>query len=425
MSTARTFVFLTAAWLSLPVHAAVIHAQAGDNLQNIIANAQAGDTVRLAAGIYEGSIIIDKPLVLEGADGRAAEIRGNRSGRTITVSAPDVVLRHLTVTRSGLSLPEMDAGIFLDKAAIRAKVLNNDILDNSVGVYIWGASEALVQGNRIVGNTTLRTNERGNGVTVWNAPYAQVIDNDISEGRDGIFANASNFNIFNRNRFSKLRYGVHYMYTNDSEINDNVSIGNAIGYAIMFSERIKVNRNIALNSRDQGMMLNYANHSEIIGNVIDTSEKCVYVYNANRNQIRQNHFENCQMGIHFTAAPEGNTIQENAFVRNQTQIKYVGTRFTDWSAGGKGNYWSDNSAFDLDGDGIADTAYRPNGITDQILWRAPAARLLTNSPAVGMVKWSQQQFPAIMPGGITDSRPLIKMPETETLRRARELKQAA
>ena len=95
-------------------------------------------------------------------------------------------------------------------------------------------------------------------------------------------------------------------------------------------------------------------------------------------------------------------------------------------SGGKyGNYWSDNSAFDLDGDGIADTAYKPNGITDQILWRAPAARLLMNSPAVTIVKWAQKNFPAIMPGGMTDSKPLMVMPETETLKKLRELKAGA
>ncbi len=31
-------------------------------------------------------------------------------------------------------------------------------------------------------------------------------------------------------------------------------------------------------------------------------------------------------------------------------------------------------AFDLDGDGIADTAYRPNDLIDQVLWTQPAAR---------------------------------------------------
>ena len=79
----------------------------------------------------------------------------------------------------------------------------------------------------------------------------------------------------------------------------------------------------------------------------------------------------------------------------------------------------------MDGDGIADTAYKPNGITDQILWRAPAARLLMNSPAVTIVKWAQKNFPAIMPGGMTDSKPLMVMPETETLKKLRELKAGA
>ena len=101
----------------------------------------------------------------------------------------------------------------------------------------------------------------------------------------------------------------------------------------------------------------------------------------------------------------------------------MGTRFVDWAESGRGNYWSDNSAFDLNGDGIADTAYKPNSIVEQIVWRAPAARLLINSPAVSVVKWAQQQFPAIMPGGITDSKPLMVVPETETLKKLRQLQQ--
>jgi len=41
------------------------------------------------------------------------------------------------------------------------------------------------------------------------------------------------------------------------------------------------------------------------------------------------------------------------------------------------------------------------------------------------VKWAQKNFPAIMPGGMTDSKPLMVMPETETLKRLRELKAGA
>ncbi|MDR3533534.1 MAG: nitrous oxide reductase family maturation protein NosD, partial [Rhodopila sp.] len=61
----------------------------------------------------------------------------------------------------------------------------------------------------------------------------------------------------------------------------------------------------------------------------------------------------------------------------------------------------------LNGDGIADTAYRPNDLMDQVIWRAPAAKLLLNSPATQVVRWAQAQFPAIHPGGVIDTAPLM------------------
>ena len=420
-----TVIALSLSFWAASSQAAVIQIGAGADLQAAIDQAQDGDTLRLAAGTYTGKIIINKPLTLEGSDKRDAIIQGDRTGRTISVMAPNVTIKHITVTKSGMSLPNMDAGIFLDKAADAAHIVENNILDNSVGVYLWGAPNAVVERNTIIGNQELRENERGNGVTVWNAPNSKVIYNDISHGRDGIFSNASNFNTFSHNHFHDLRYGVHYMYTNDSQIEGNIVSNSKIGYAIMFSTNIKLRNNVSYNNIDQGIMLNYTNESIIVGNAVEKSPKCVYLYNANNNQFTNNHFEGCEMGIHFSGAAEGNTIRENAFVNNHIQIKYVGTRFMDWADGGKGNYWSDNSAFDLDGDGIADTAYKPNNITDQILWRAPSARLLMNSPAVSIVKWAQKEFPAIMPGGMTDSRPLMVMPETETLKRLREWKAGA
>ena len=222
--------------------------------------------------------------------------------------------------------------------------------------------------------------ERGNGLTLWNTPGTRVLDNDISAGRDGIFVNTSKRNLFRGNRFHELRYAVHYMYTNDSEISGNVSIGNDIAYAIMYSHRLVVKDNVARGSVEQGLMFNYANHSVITGNSVDGGGKCVFIYNANHNTFQENHFANCDIGVHFTAGSDGNRISRNAFLHNRNQVKYVGTRTLDWSVDGQGNYWSDNTAFDLDGDGIADTAYRPNDVVDQLLWRAPSARILLNTP---------------------------------------------
>ncbi|WP_417250912.1 nitrous oxide reductase family maturation protein NosD [Castellaniella sp.] len=393
------------------MHAATLQIPPGASLQEAIHAAAPGDILRLAPGDYLGNLIIDKPLTLEGPEDRSARVSGTRQGRTVWVQAADVTLRHLTVRHSGLSLSDMDAGIFLDRTAARAHIASNDLIDNSVGVYLWGAHDVLVENNRIVGNTGLRVNERGNGVTVWNAPGSKVMNNEISQGRDGIFSNNSRHNVFSHNTFRDLRYAVHYMYTNDSEVSENVSLGNDIGYAIMFSRRLTVRGNIAIGSKHQGLMLNATDDSRVQGNVMVGAEKCVFIYNANLNELADNHFHDCQIGVHYTGS-EGNRIHGNAFVDNQNQVKYVGTRLLEWSAQGRGNYWSDLSAFDLDGDGIGDTAYRPNGIIDQVIWRAPNARLLLNSPAVSIVRWAQSQFPAILPGGVIDSTPLMAQPIT-------------
>ena len=403
-------VTILAGLLWTPAAAATIDVPAGAGLQAAIEQAGAGDVLRLAPGLHTGGVVVSKPLTIEGPEDRSAVVEGPGHGRVIWVQASDVTIRNLTVRGSGLSLFDMDAAVFLDKMADRALVEQNDILDNLVGVYVWGPNDAMVRRNHIVGRTDLPRSARGNGVQLWRTPGTQVIGNDIADGRDGIFTTTSRKNVFRGNHFRDVRFAVHYMYTNDSEISDNVSVGNDVGYAIMYSDRLTIRNNVSDGDREHGFLFNFANGSEITGNVVRGGDKCVFIYNANKNEFRGNLFEDCRIGIHFTAGSERNRISDNAFIGNQTQVMYVGTRFLDWSVEGRGNYWSDNPAFDLDGDGIADTAYRPNDVVDQILWRAPAAKLLLNSPATQIVRWAQSQFPAIHPGGVVDSAPLMAPP---------------
>ncbi|SPU62314.1 copper-binding periplasmic protein [Brucella melitensis] len=63
-------------------------------------------------------------------------------------------------------------------------------------------------------------------------------------------------------------------------------------------------------------------------------EKCVFIYNANKNKFSENSFENCSIGIHFTAGSEGNAMSGNSFITTAIRLKYVGTRNLDWSVDG-------------------------------------------------------------------------------------------
>ena len=174
-------------------------------------------------------------------------------------------------------------------------------------------------------------------------------------GRDGIFSNASKKDTYRNNLFRDLRFAVHYMYTRDSEVSGNISVGNHLGFAIMFSDRVVVRDNLSLGDREHGVMLNFANGADVAGNLVrGGTKKCLFIYNAHKNLIFGNRFEGCGIGIHFTAGSERNMLTGNAFLGNQEQVKYVGTRYLEWSQAGRGNYWSDLSAFDLNGDGIAD-----------------------------------------------------------------------
>jgi nitrous oxidase accessory protein len=393
---------------SAPAATITVEPGAG-TLSLAVAAAAPRDVLQLEAGVYRGPVRIERPLTLLGHPDSV--IDGGGEGSVITVAAPDVVLRGLTLINSGISLEHEDSGIFVDQRGDRVLIEDNRLKGNLIGVYLKGPRDAVVRGNSIVGRHDLRMNERGNGVQLWNTPGSVVEDNGVRHGRDGIFATTSKRNVFRNNRFQDLRFAIHYMYTNDSELSGNVSRGNHIGYAIMFSHRLVVRDNLSDGDRDHGFLFNYANSSQITGNEVrGGAEKCVFIYNANKNRFHGNRFRGCSIGIHFTAGSERNEIAGNAFIGNRTQVKYVGTRDVEWSAGGRGNYWSDNPAFDLDNDGIAERPYRPNGLVDQILWRQPLAKLLLNSPAVQVLRWAQSEFPALHPGGVTDSAPLMAPP---------------
>lgn len=435
---------LVAASLVAHASAAELSVAPSEDLQGVLDQASDGDKISLAAGTYHGPLRIAQRIVLAGRAGSI--VQGSGQGSVITISAPGAEVRGVELRGSGRSLEAMDSGIFVEQSANGAVVEGNRIEGNLFGVYLHGSADAVVRHNTIIGLRQARISETGNGVSVWNAPGAKVIDNEFRYGRDGIFAIASRNNVFTGNRFSDLRFAIHYMYTDDGEITDNVSKGNIIGYALMFSKRLIVHNNVSDHDRDRGILFNSTNGSQITGNAVlgglqpaerwATADnraaeegvpqskssptgragarpgpgKCVFIYNTNHNRITGNWFEGCEIGIHFTAGSEGNEITGNAFVNNANQVKYVGSRDLDWSRNGRGNYWSDNPAFDLNGDGIADTAYRPNDLVDRVLWTAPAAKVLINSPAVQVIRWAQAQFPALLPGGVIDSHPLMSPP---------------
>ena len=210
-----------AGWAALVLLASLPHASAATvtvqpgGLAAALAAAAPGDVLDLAPGEHRGPVLVDKPLTLEGEPG--AVVVGDGNASTITLRAPDSAVRGLTIRGSGASLERMDSGVFVGKEADRAVVEDDRLERNLIGVFLWGPHDAVARRNTIVGRSDLYLNDRGNGVQLWNTPGSRVEDNDVSQGRDGIFVTTSSHNIFRGNRFREVRFAVHYMYTNFSE----------------------------------------------------------------------------------------------------------------------------------------------------------------------------------------------------------------
>ncbi len=406
----RLAALLSALTVAGAAQAATVTVEANPGaLAAAVAKAAPGDRLVLAPGRYDGPVTLAKPITLEGQPG--AEVVGPGTGSVIKVQAADVTVRGLIIRGSGRRPMDFDSAIYVAEGADRFVAEGNRLEGNEFGVVLRHTRHAVVSGNTIDNRTDAYETELGDGIFLTGVHDTVVKGNRLHGGRDGIFSEVSDKLLLEGNRIEGVRFAIHYMYTNHTRILGNLSEHNRLGYALMYSNAIDVERNLSIDDDRYGLMLHTTYHSVVADNWLrGTKEKCLFVYTSAKDVIRNNRIEDCPVGLHFTGGSEDNAVYGNAFINNRTQVKYTGTVYYEWSKDGRGNYWSDNPAFDLKGNGIAASAYRPNSVMDRLLWRYPLAKLLVSSPVMEALKVAQSQFPALMPGGVIDSHPLMAPP---------------
>jgi nitrous oxidase accessory protein len=358
-----------------------------------------------------------------------AVIHSQGQGSGLVISAPDVVVEGCTLLEWGRNLTEMDSAIFILPDAHRALIRNNRMRGPGFGVFLDRATGVQVVGNEIDGDVNVRSQDRGNGIHLFAVKGARIMGNLVRNARDGIYIDTSHGNHMEGNVLEDVRYGVHYMFANENSLIDNITRRTRTGYALMQSRKLVVTGNRSEQDQNYGILMNYITYSTITDNFVSDVQrgdtggdtmisggegKALFIYNSLFNTIQRNHFELSSLGINLTAGSEDNLISENAFVKNQKQVKYVATRTQEWSVDGRGNYWSDYLGWDRNDDGLGDVPYEPNDNVDRLLWMYPQVRLLMNSPAIEVLRWVQRAFPVIKSPGVKDSHPLMRLP-TESL----------
>ena len=400
---------LVATWLCLLAAGSGVAAertvQAGQSIAAAIAQASPGDVIRVEKGYYQEQLVIDKPLTLKGID--RPTLSGGFKGDTIRITAEDVVVDGLIVRDSGDELIDQNAGIFIKPGAHRAAVRNCDLTYNLFGIYIQTAKNVEIRNNVITGKRDYRSPRRGNGIQLYNTEGAQIIGNNISFVRDGIYVDVSHHAVFRNNRIHHSRYGTHYMNSHYNVWEGNDSYHNRGGLALMMTRHQVVRNNRAWGNSDHGIMLRTIQDSVIEGNIVAGNERGFFIYDAEYNILRNNLIVDNTTGVHLAAGSIHNQVTGNDFISNRTQIKYVASQDVVWGKG-RGNYWSNYVGWDRNGDGIGDVQYEANDLVDRLSWQHPMMKLLLASPAVQTLRLVGQQFPLLRAPSIVDPKPQMR-----------------
>lgn len=381
---------------------AEIRIHPGDSIAAAVARAKPGDTVAIERGRYQDNLRIDKPLKLVGID--RPTISGGLAGDTIRIVSPDVSIEGLIVTDSGDRLGDQNAGIYIQPGSDRAAIKHCDIAYSLFGLWIEGAKDVQVIGNRITGKRDHASAQRGNGIQLYNTTGAQIIGNEISFARDGIYVDVSYHAIFRGNKIHDVRYGTHYMNSHFNTWEDNESYHNRNGLALMMTRNLIVRNNRTWGNSDVGIMLRTIQDSVIEGNVVAGNRRGFFIYDAEYNALHNNLIIDNDVGAHVWAGSIHNEVEGNDFIRNREQVRYVAAKDAPWGVK-TGNYWSNYVGWDRDGNGIGDVPYEANDVVDRLVWRLPVVKLLLNSPAIQTLRLIAQQFPLLRSPSIVDGKP--------------------
>lgn len=376
-------------------------------LADALSAAADGDTIHIEAGRYrEYALLVDRQVTILGIGRPVIDVE--HKGEGIRITADNVHVEGLEIRNVPTSHNRDHAAIRFDRVS-GGKVIDN-ILDNTFfGIYLARAHDTEIRRNRLRAYQT-RESVSANGIHLWNSNRAVIADNKIIGHRDGIYLEYVEESRITGNHVEKnIRYGLHFMFSDDCTYRGNRFENNGAGVAVMYSSRVIMNNNLFVNNwgtSSYGMLLKEITDSDIFDNEFTGNTIGIRSEGSDRVNKFRNSFIRNGWAIRIMASSMDNQITENNFIDNAFDVSTNSRSHNRNNF--EANYWDKYSGYDLSGDGIGDVPYRPVRIFSLIVERNPMALMLLRSMFVQILDLTERVMPTITPDTLVDEKPLMQ-----------------
>lgn len=375
-------------------------------IASAITAAFAGDTILVDAGIYyEKNLIISKKIFLKGINFPVLD--GEKKYEIISVKADGVVVDGFKIMHSGISSVIDFGGIKIYNC--RDVIIENNIFDDTFfGIYTQYGKNCIIKNNQLTAHQ-IEEQQSGNGIHCWKCDSMQIIGNTVSGHRDGIYFEFVTNSIIWRNISVKnIRYGLHFMFSNNDAYITNSFENNGSGVAVMFSHGIKMfNNNFKENWGDAayGLLLKEISDGYMQGNHFEKNTSGIYMEGVSRIHIMKNTFKNNGWAMKIQASCMDIVVEKNNFIGNTFDVGTNGSLVLNTF---NNNYWDKYEGYDLNKDKIGDIPYRPISMYSMIVEKYPPAMMLFRSFITSLLDKTEKILPSLTPENLKDNFPMMK-----------------
>jgi len=383
-------------------------------LQHAIDSAKVGSILKLKAGTYRGSIVIDKPLSIIGVEDGVI-IDGEGNGTVIKVKSSYVTLKNMTIQNSGNRHDKLDAAISISDAN-QCEISDMKIRDSLFGIDMSNVNNSVVKNNTIT-SKDVDLGLRGDGLRLWYSNKNLIKGNSLIRSRDMVVW-YSHSNVIEDNYGEYCRYSLHFMYAGKNYIRNNEYKFNSVGIFFMYSKDSVATGNIvksSLGATGMGIGLKDVSNFTIKNNTVIYNAQGIYIDRSpfepdEHNWIEDNNILYNAEALHFHSISENNIIKNNNIQGNIEDIvnDSRGSKTDDNDF--EGNYWDNYEGFDKDGNGIGDRPHRVYKYADQLWTYNQNVKFFYGSPVISMLNFLAKLAPFSEPVFLLeDTKPKVTM----------------